>query len=146
MNRAASVEDYIEALEPEQRDVVAKLRAFIRKHLPRGYVESMCMGMPSYVIPLTRYPKTYNGLPLGYVSLAARKGVYSLYLMGCYMSPEQDRSLRAAYVKAGKKLDMGKSCLRFKKLDDLMLPEIGKLIASMPVADFIERYEASRKK
>ncbi|HEX3896441.1 MAG TPA: DUF1801 domain-containing protein [Rudaea sp.] len=146
MSGTASVDGYIKMLEPEQRVVVSKLRAFILKHLPRGYVESMCMGMPSYVIPLTRYPKTYNGKPLGYISLAARKGMYSLYLIGCYMSPEQDRSLRAAYAKAGKKLDMGKSCLRFKKLDDVMLPSIGKLIASMPVEDFIERYEASRKK
>jgi hypothetical protein len=146
MSASVSVDEYIKSLEPEQGEVARKLRAFVRNHLPRGYAETFCMGMLAYVIPLKRYPKTYNDRPLCYVSFAARKGKYSLYLMGCYISPEQDKTLRTAYAKAGKRLDMGKSCLRFKKLDDVLLPVIGRLIASMSVEEFIERYEASRKK
>jgi hypothetical protein len=97
-------------------------------------------------IPLSRYPDTYNRQPLGIVALAAQKNAYSLYLMGCYMDSAQDRALREAYAKAGKKLDMGKSCLRFKDLDGLLLDAIAPVIAGTSVEDHIARYEAARRK
>jgi hypothetical protein len=105
----------------------------------------MAYGMIGWSIPLSRYPVTYNKQPLGYVALAAQKNAYSLYLMGVYGVGEQERKLRDGAAAAGKKLDMGKCCLRFRKADDLPLQAIGQLIASMPVDDYIAVYEASRK-
>lgn len=102
------------------------------------------MGMLCYGIPLERDPDTYNGQPLGYVSLAAQKNDYALYLMGAYMDPAQAEALRDAFAKAGKKFDMGKSCLRFKKPEDLALDAVAKLIASTPPEKFIAMYESSR--
>jgi ribosomal protein L16/L10AE len=126
--------------------VFAAVRDMIVRCLPAGYRECMGFGMINYVIPLERYPKTYNGQPLGYVALAAQKNHFALYLMCVYMNPEREAWLREAFAKAGKKLDMGKSCVRFKKLDDLPLEALGELIAATPPESYIERYEASRRR
>jgi hypothetical protein len=139
---ASTVDQYLADLPPERRAVVATVRDFVNAHLPPGYEEAMAFGMIGWGIPLSRYPHTYNGRPLGYVGLAAQKNAYSLYLMGCYMDSAEDRALRAAYAQAGKKLDMGKSCLRFKSLDGLLLEDIGRIIAGMPVDAYIARYES----
>jgi hypothetical protein len=141
---ATNVEQYLAELPEERRAVMAALRKLIRKHLPKGYVEAMNWGMICYEIPLAQYPGTYNGQPLGYVALAAQKNKYSLYLTGGYGAEEKDAELRAAFEAAGKKLDMGKSCIRFKSLDDLELNAIAKAIASTSPKQYIERYEASR--
>jgi hypothetical protein len=93
---------------------------------------------------LARYPDTYNKQPLGYVALAAQKNNYALYLVAVYADGEQERKLRAGAASMGKKLDMGKSCVRFKHPDDLPLAAIGELIASMPVEAYIADYEARR--
>jgi uncharacterized protein YdhG (YjbR/CyaY superfamily) len=138
-SHAQTVDQYLAELPPDRRAVVAAVRDHVNAHLPPGYVESMAFGMIGWGVPLSRYPDTYNGQPLGYVALAAQKNAYSLYLMGCYMYPEQDAALKAAYAKAGKKLDMGKSCLRFKSLDGLLLDDIGRIIASTPVDEFVAR-------
>ncbi len=106
----------------------------------------MTWGMPSYEIPLSRYPTTYNKKPLAYAALAAQKNYFSLYLMGVYAGSGEETSLRDEFEAAGKKLDMGKSCIRFTKLDDLPLHVIGKAIAATPVDDYIGRYEAARGK
>jgi hypothetical protein len=142
---AASVEDYLAELPPERSEVVAKVRGVIRKHLPKGYVETMNWGMIAYEVPLSRYPDTYNGQPLAYVSLAAQKNNYSLYL-NCIYSDNARAELEREFADAGKKLDMGKSCVHFRKVDDLPLPVIGRIVASTPVAEFIKRYEAARQK
>ena len=142
---ATSVTQYLEELPPERRKVVAAVRAVVRKHLPKGYAESMNWGMIAYEIPLARYPETYNKQPLAYVALAAQKNNYALYLSGPYMDPEVDAMLREAFKSAGKKLDMGKSCLRFKSLDDIPLDVIGKVVAAVPVDRYIEHYENSRR-
>lgn len=139
---AATVDQYLADLPPERRAVVAAVRDFVNAHLPTGYVEAMAFGMIGWGVPLSRYPHTYNGRPLCYVGLAAQKNAYSLYLMGCYMDSAEDKALRGAYAKAGKKLDMGKSCLRFKSPDDLLLEDIGRIIASLPVDGYIARYES----
>lgn len=143
---ASTVERYLAELPPDRRAVVSEVRERVNSSMPRGYQETMALGMIAWVIPLSRYPGTYNKQPLGYVALAAQKNSYSLYLMGVYAVGEQQRRLREAAANAGKKLDMGKSCLRFKRPGDLPLEAIGELIASMPVDDYIAVYEASRKR
>lgn len=144
-SRASSVEDYLQELPPQRRQVIASVRDLINKHLPKGYEESMAFGMISWVIPLSRYRVTYNKQPLGYVALAAQKNNYALYLMCASMSPEDDNNLRGAYKAAGKRLDMGKSCLRFRHREDVLDEAIAGLLASTSVDETIRRYEASRK-
>jgi hypothetical protein len=139
---AATVEEYLAELPAERREVVSRIRDLLKRNLPKGYNESMSSGMIAYGIPLSRYPKTYNGQPLGYVALAAQKNYYALYLMGPYLDPEQAKQLASAFEKAGKKMDMGKSCLRFKKLEDLPLDALGRAVASMPPEKLIAHHEA----
>ena len=143
-SQASTVDEYLGSLPPERREVISTVREVIRRNLPPGYEETMAWGMIGYGIPLERYPNTYNGQPLGYVALAAQKNHYSLYLMGVYGDPEREKWLAEEFRTAGKKLDMGKSCVRFKKLDDLPLDAIGKVVASVPPEKYIEIYEASR--
>jgi hypothetical protein len=142
---ASTVQDYLDELPPERREVISQVRKIILDHLPEGYAETMSWGMIGYGIPLERYPNTYNGQPLAYAALAAQKQYYALYLMGVDQDKEQEQQLRAAFERAGKKLNMGKSCLRFRKLDDLPLDVIGDVIAATTPAELIARYEASRK-
>lgn len=143
-SKAETVEQYLQELPEDRRAVVSTVRDVVVRNLPAGYTETMNWGMISYEIPLSDYPDTYNGQPLGYAALAAQKNYYALYVM-TYMVPAQEKWLRDEFQKAGKKLDMGKSCLRFKKLDDLPLDVIGKVIASTPPAEFIPLYENARK-
>ena len=145
-SKAKTVEEYLKELPPERREVVAAVRKLVKKHLPKGYVESMAFGMIGWGIPLARYPNTYNGQPLGYVALAAQKNYYSLYLMSVYSDSAEERALRAAFAKAGKKLDMGKCCVRFKKLADLEMETLGRSIAANPPERLIELYEESRRR
>lgn len=141
---AATVDAYLAELPAGRRAVVAAVRELILRHLPAGYTETVSWGMIAYGIPLERYPDTHNGQPLGYVALAAQKNHYALYLMGAYMDPAQAEALRRGFAAAGKKLDMGKSCLRFRSLDDLPLDVVGRSIAAMPPERLIACYEASR--
>ena len=145
-SNATTVAGYLQDLPPERRAVVATVRKLVLDNLPDGYQETMNWGMISYEIPLERYPHTYNGQPLAYLMFAAQKHHYALYLMSVYQDPEQERWMREAFKQAGKKLDMGKSCLRFRKLEDLPLDVIGQLVASTPPADFITKYESIRQK
>jgi hypothetical protein len=104
----------------------------------------MTWGCPSYEVPLADCPDTYNGQPLGYVALAAQKNYFAIHLMCAYMNPKMQKLLQDGFKKAGKKLDMGKACVRFRKLDDLPLDVIGKMIASIPMKKWIAIYKASR--
>jgi hypothetical protein len=144
-SRATTPEEYLSELPADRRTVLAKVRDVIKRNLPRGYRESMNWGMLCYNIPLEDYPDTYNGQPLGYVCLAAQKNYFSLYLTALYQDRKQEAWLKEEFRKAGKKLDMGKSCVRFKSLDDLPLDVIGKAVASTPPDAFIAQYEAIRK-
>ncbi|HEX4935029.1 MAG TPA: DUF1801 domain-containing protein [Gemmatimonadaceae bacterium] len=146
ISTASTVEQYLEELPPERREIVSKVRALVRRNLPKGYDEAMGFGMICYGIPLSRYPKTYNGQPLGYVALAAQKNHYALYLMGPCVDGAQRKELADAFKRAGKKMDMGQSCLRFKSLDDLPLDAVARVIASMPPDELIPYYEAARRK
>ena len=143
-SKAKTVDDYLTELPEQRRAVVSAVRDLVNRHLPPGYVEAMSWGMISWEVPLSRYPDTYNRQPLAYVALAAQKQYYALYLMACYANSTQAVALRNAYADAGKTLDMGKSCLRFKALDDLLPEVVGGVIASTPVDAHIAQYEASR--
>ena len=144
-SRAATVAGYLRELPAERRALIAAVRAVVRKNLPAGYRETMSWGLISYEIPLARYPDTYNGRPLCYVGLAAQKNHNALYLTEVYQDPSQAKRLKDGFRRAGKKLNMGKSCLRFQKLEDLELKVIGEIIARTPPDRFIARYEASRR-
>lgn len=141
---ATSVTDYISSLPEERRQEVARLRDLILANLPQGYKEGMDFGMITYSIPLDVFPKTYNGRPLCYAGIASQKNYISLYLLGAYATAEEESHFREEYKKTGKKLDMGKSCIRFKKVDDLALDVIARHIASITPEQFIAIYERSR--
>jgi hypothetical protein len=100
--------------------------------------------MIAYEIPLSRYPATYNGAPLMYAALASQKNYMAVYLTAGYGDKTAGDAFRAAYKKTGKKLDMGKSCVRFKQIEDLPLPLIGKTIAATPISKYIKQYEKTR--
>ncbi len=142
---AMTVQQYLDDLPADRRAVVATVRDMILRHLPAGYQETMRYGMMSYEIPLVRYPTTYNGQPLAYLALAAQKQYYVLYLMGAYADADQEARLKDAFTRAGKKFDMGKSCLRFRTLDDVPWEAIGQIVASTPPEDYIARYEAAHQ-
>lgn len=141
---AATVAEYLDSLPEDRRKALKKVRAAIRKHLPTGYQETMQYGGISYVIPLKRSGKTYNGQPLALATLASQKNYMALYLNNVYGDPELESWFRDAYAAAGKRLDMGKSCVRFKRLEDLPLDVVGEAVARTPVATLLERYAASR--
>jgi len=143
---AATVEEYLAELPEERREVIARVRQTIQDSLPEGYQETMRWGMISYEIPLERYPNTYNGQPLAYVGLAAQKRYYAIYLLGVYADSAQERRLRQVYAERGLRLDFGKSCLRFRRLEELPLDLIGELVASLPPEALIAQYEASRRR
>ena len=143
-SRARTVEAYLKELPDDRRSVVSKLRNVIRRRLPSGYQEAMNWGMIAYQVPLERYPETYNGEPLLYAAIAAQKRHYSLYLTTVYQQNALESRLRAAFDRAGKKLDMGKSCIRFTTLEDLPLEAIGEIVGSVSVDQFLKNYEKAR--
>jgi uncharacterized protein YdhG (YjbR/CyaY superfamily) len=144
--KAAAVDNYLAALPAEQRKVLSAVRNTIRKNLPSGYEEVLQGRYISYVVPLSRFPKTYNGQPLWYVSMVVQKNYYALHMVALYGSPKELAKVQAGYKKAGKKLDMGKACIRFKKLEDLPLDVIGESVAGIPMEDYISRYLAVKSK
>jgi uncharacterized protein YdhG (YjbR/CyaY superfamily) len=137
---------YLASLPPERRKVIAAVRAVVKKRLPKGYVETMNWGMLSYEIPLARFPDTYNKQPLMYIALAAQKNNYALYMTGVSGDKALRDKLAAAYKAAGRKLDMGKSCLRFNALEDLPLDVIGDIVAATSVERRIEAETARRNR
>ncbi len=144
MTQPQTVEEYLTQLPPQRREAVSALRQLILQSLPDGYRETILFGMINYVIPLDTYPVTYNKQPLSYVALASQKNYISLYLMGIYADDASRQWFLDQYAASGKKLDLGKACLRFKALDDLPLDLVARAVARTSVADFIRLYEASR--
>jgi hypothetical protein len=141
---ATTVAAYLAEQKPEDRAIISAVRKVIRANLPTGYKEVMLYGMISYVIPLSTFPDTYNKKPLTIASLGVQKNYYVLHLMCTYGNPKLNEWFKTAYIATGKKLDMGKGCLRFKKTDDLPLPLIGQLFTKVPVKTFIEFYQKAR--
>jgi uncharacterized protein YdhG (YjbR/CyaY superfamily) len=141
---AATVEEYLAGLPDDRREIVSRVRDTINAHLPDGYVEQMDWGMISWVVPLEDYPDTYNGKPLAYAALASQKNHLSVYLMGLYTDGPEESWFREQYAERGLRLDMGKSCVRFKSLDQVPLDVLGGAIERIPVGEFIARYEVAR--
>ena len=145
LSNAKTVEQYLSELPTERRNAIAAVRNVILTNLPKGYEETMQYGMISYVIPLERYPKTYNSQALALASLASQKNYMSIYLMNVYGNEDIEKWFHDKYIASGKKLDMGMSCVRFRKLENLPLDLIGETIAMTSVDEFIRRYEETRK-
>ncbi len=146
-SQATTVKDYLAELPKERRAELEVVRRVILKNLPKGYKEGMMYGMIGYFVPLKTYPKGYLDnpqMPLGYVGLAAQKHYMALYLSNVYADKKAGEWFAKAYKASGKKLDMGKSCVRFKKLDDLPLDVIAQSIAMTPVEEHIAHYEKGR--
>lgn len=143
---ASTVAQYLASLPPERRAVMTKVRAAVKRAMPKGYQESMGYGMICWTVPLSVLPETYNGEPLCYAALAAQKNHTALYLMGPYGDPTLLAELKAGYKAAGLKLDMGKSCLRFKSLDDIALDVVGRAISRVPMATYVAMYQKTRRK
>lgn len=143
-SKATTVADYLAELEPERRTVVAHVRDLVNRAMPDGYREGIGYGMIGWVVPLETYPDTYNGQPLAYAGLAVQKNHFSLYLNCVYASPERAARLKAAFTAAGKTLDMGKSCIRFKRIDQLAEDAIAAEIASASPPEFIAITERAR--
>lgn len=137
MPPAATVDEYLAKVPAEHRDALARVRAVVAENLPAGFEEGILYNMISWYVPPERYGHTYNGQPLMFTALASQKNYMALYLTGAYGDPW----FTSAFAAAGKKLDMGKSCVRFRRLDDLPLDVIAKVIARVPVDEHIANYE-----
>ncbi len=137
-SEAATVEDYLDELPEDRRDAIEAVRAEILANLPDGMVETMRWGMICYEVPLDIEPNTYNGEPLMYAALANQKRHMAVYLTGVYADPDQLDRFRERYLATGKRLDMGKSCVRFTKLDHLPVELVGEMIALTTTAEFVE--------
>ena len=140
------VNDYIEALPGDRQTAMSVVRNVILENLPAGYEETIQHGMICYVIPLAIYPVTYNNLPLMFTGLASQKNYMTVYLMNIYGNPADEEWFVDRYKSTGKKLNMGKSCVRFKTLDDLPIDLIGEAVAKTSASSYIQLYEDSRKK
>ena len=141
---APTVSAYLKSLPPDRRAALRAVRTAIRKHLPAGYKEAMNWGMITYQVPLRTFPDTYNGQPLMYAALASQKNYMVVYLTGIYTSPARYEAFKKAYKATGKRWDVGKSCVRFRALDDLPLELISATIASMPVDAFVKQFTIGR--
>jgi len=142
---AATTREYLDGLEPDRREVVEQLVDLVRANLPPGYEEAMTWGMPGWEVPLSTQPETYNGKPLAYVSLAAQKNHYAVYLMGLYADAGLEEEFRARWSPpSGKALDMGKSCVRFRRIEDADLPLLGEMVAAIDVERFLQYYDSVR--
>lgn len=141
---ATTPEEYLAELPRERREAISGVRDVILDNLPEGYQEGMQYGMISYHVPLDRHPETYNGQPLSVAALASQKNYMSLYLLGVYYDPETEQWFKERFAASGKKLDVGKSCMRFKRLDDLPLEVVGEAISHVSPDDLIERHRTSR--
>lgn len=140
-----TVDEYIKELPEYRRETINEVRELILKHLPEGYQETINWGMISYEIPLERYPDTYNNQPLSYLGLAAQRNHNALYLMTVYQDEELEEWLSEEFEKANKKMNLGRSCLKFQTLDDLPIEAISKIIAHQTPEEFIKTYEEKRK-
>jgi hypothetical protein len=139
-----TVEEYLAGLPPDRRTAIKAVRDVVRDSLSDGFEEGIAYGMIAWYVPLATFPDTYNGRPLGLAALASQKNYMALYLNPVYGDPETERWFRERWATTGKRLDMGKSCVRFRRLDDLPLEVIGETIARTTVERFLDRYRDVR--
>src|SRR6186713_2058177 len=150
-SQATTVAAYLASLPPDRRAAVEAVLRVVRANLDSTYQEGMSYGMIGWCVPHSVFPAGYHcdpKLPLPFASLASQKGHMALYLMGLYIDadrqePELARWFREAWTKTGKKLDMGKACVRFKKIEDVPLEVVGEAIRRMPAKEYIARYTAA---
>lgn len=148
-SQATTVEAYLKELPEDRRQIIETVRAMILKHLPNGYQEGMQYGMIGYYVPHALYPAGYPAdpkQPLPFAGLASQKNYCSLYLMAPYGDPKSLQTIEDSFDAAGKKLDMGKGCIRFKKAEDLPLESLGELLATWTVQRYIQAFEGARKR
>jgi hypothetical protein len=143
-NPAKTVSEYLKALPPDRRKTLSAVRKVVLENLPDGYTEMIGWGAITYAIPLKDYPDTYNKQPLCVAALAAGKQHFSIYLMAAYGDPTTRKWLEDQFKKSGKKLNMGKSCVRFKTPDDLPLDAIAAVLAKVTPEMYIKTYESAR--
>ena len=141
---ATTPDEYVASLGAGRGAAVQAVRDVINANLPAGYEEGMAYGMIGWYVPLERFGDTYNGQPVGLAALASQKNYLSLYLNSVYGDRGTEAWFRQRWAQTGKKLDMGKSCVRFRQLDDLPLEVIGETIARTDVDAFVRHYEAAR--
>jgi uncharacterized protein YdhG (YjbR/CyaY superfamily) len=150
MREIENVESYIIALPEDRQEIFKKLRDVIKTNLPEGFQEGIGYGMIAYFVPHSLYPKGYHAdpsTPLPFISLASQKNHVALYHMGIYSDAELHRWFIEEYERRCKyKLDMGKSCIRFKKFDDIPFSLIGELAAKMSVQQWVDKYESMFKR
>lgn len=145
----STVEEYLAALPEDRREALDAIRKVIRKNLPKGYEEGIQYGVIGYFVPHSVYPAGYHcdpKQPLPFVHLASQKNYMAIYLFCLYMDEAAMERFTAAWRETGKKLDMGKSCVRFKKLEQVPLDVVADAIRAIPVKDFVAHYDASRPK
>jgi len=138
-SKASTVEEYLAGLPEDRRAAIQAVRKVILKNLPKGYEEVLQYGVLGYVVPLKVFPSGYlnrKNEPLPYICLASQKNYMSIYMMSVYGDAEA--KFRKEYQATGKRLDMGKCCVRFRKLEDLPLDVIGKAVARYPMKKWIE--------
>ncbi len=149
-SKATTPEEYINSLPEDRKEAITQLRNIIRKNLPKGFQEVMGYGMLGYIVPHSLYPAGYHCNPkdpLPFINLASQKNFIAVYHMGVYSDPKLLKWFTAEYPKHSKaKLDMGKSCMRFKKVDQIPYKLIGELAKKMTVKDWIALYEKEVKR
>lgn len=143
---ATTVTAYLAQLPAARRAELARVRRVVREHLPPGYKEAMRAGMIVYEVPLERSGDTYNGHPLWYAALAAQKNYLTLHLLAAYSSQAVQRQLAEGFRAAGKRLNMGKACIRFQAADDLALDAVAEVVASTPLEKFVAIAQAVRRR
>lgn len=147
---ANSIEEYLDALPEERKVVVERMISLFADHLPEGFEQGLNYGMPSFYVPHSRYPAGYHcdpKLPLPFINMASQKNFVALYHMGIYATPELLEWWQTEYPKHSKyKLDMGKSCVRFKRLDDIPWGLLEELAQKITPESWIATYEVSLKK
>lgn len=145
-SKATTVKAYLAELPPERRAAISAVRDVILKNLDKDYEEGMSYGMIGYYVPHRVYPPGYHcnpKLPLPFAGLASQKNHMSFYAMSVYADRAEEDWVRERFAERGKKLDMGKCCIRFKKLEDIPLDVIGEIIRRVPVVRCIEHYESA---
>jgi len=138
-SKVLTINQYLGELPADRRVAIETVRKVILEKLPDGYQEIVNGGMITYQVPLTEYPDTYNKKPLMYAALASQKNHMAVYLMGIYLDENARLHFESEYKATGKRFDAGKSCVRFRKLDDLPLSLIGEQIAEFPLDEFVAR-------
>lgn len=145
-SRASTPEEYLADLPDDRASIVNAVRSTILDHLPDGFEETMTFGMLGYVVPLDRYRDTYNGQPLSAITLANQKNHVAVYLMGIYADEEQRKWFIDAWKATGKRLDMGKSCVRFTRLDDVSFGVLGQAVARVTPDELIRAHEDAHRR